>query len=171
MTPPDAADAEIPAPLALHSGTVLPEWIDYNGHMNVAYYVLAFDHATDRFFDFVGLDTAYRTGAQATTFAVEAHVTYLRELHQGDPIRCTTQLLGYDEKRFHYFHRMYHADEGYIAATAEWLSLHIDLTMRRVAPMPARILDRFAAVLEAHSRLPPPEQVGHVIKVASKRSG
>ncbi len=154
----------IAAPLDLFRERVLPEWIDYNGHMNVAYYVLAFDHATDAFFDFIGLDEDYRTTTGNSTFAVEAHVTYQREVAEGDEMQFTTQLLGYDEKRLHFFHHMYHAEQGFLAATAEWLSLHIDLDRRRVAPMPGAIAARLAEVHAAHKALPVPAEAGHVIR-------
>jgi len=154
----------IAAPLELHRDKVRPEWIDYNGHMNVAYYVLAFDYATDALFDYLGLDTAYRERSGNSTFAVEAHVTYRRELTTGDGLRFTTQLLGYDAKRLHFIHHMYHADEGFLAATAEWLSLHVDLTARRVSPFPEEILARLAEVMAAHGSLPAPAEVGRVIK-------
>ncbi len=153
----------IAAPLELHRGTVLPEWIDYNGHMNVAFYILAFDHATDAFFDFLGLDRDYRERSGHSTFAVEGHVTYQREVMEGDPLRFTTQLLGYDEKRLHFLHHMFHADEGFLAATVEWLSLHVDLARRRVAPMPPEIGERVAEVWESHRSLAVPEVVGKVI--------
>ena len=87
----------IPSPLELHTSTVLPEWIDYNGHMNVAYYVLAFDHATDAFLDYLGLDHAYKARANVTTFVADMNVTYVREVVEGDPLRFTTQLLEHDE--------------------------------------------------------------------------
>lgn len=75
----------IPAPLAIHTSTVLPEWIDYNGHMNVAYYVLAFDHVTDAFLDYIGLDHDYKAKANVTTFVADMNVTYIREVVEGDP--------------------------------------------------------------------------------------
>ena len=153
------------APLALHREAVRPEWIDYNGHMNVAYYVLAFDHATDAFFDYLGLDDAYREETGGSTFAAETHVTYQREVREGDPLRFTTQLLDYDSKRLHFMHQMYHAEEGFLAATSEWLGLHVDLSVRRVSAMPPRILKTVAAVAAAHSRLPVPPEAGRVISV------
>lgn len=153
----------IAAPLALHEERVRPEWIDYNGHMNVAYYVLAFDHATDTFLDFVGLDHAYRQSTQCSTFAVEAHVTYQQEVKEADPLRITTQLLSCDSKRMHYFHTMYHADEGYRAATLEQLSLHVDLSRRRVAAMPNVLFERVVAVRKAHAGLGRPVEAGRVI--------
>lgn len=154
---------EIETPLERHRATVLPEWIDYNGHMNVAYYVLAFDQATDVLFDYLGLDEDYRVATGCSTFAVESHVTYLQETAQGDPLRFSTQLLAYDEKRLRFFHRMYHQTEGYLAATSEWLSLHVNLADRRVAPMPDTILRRVADVYEAHARLGTPDEAGKAI--------
>ena len=159
------------APLELHREQVQPGWIDYNGHMNVAYYVLAFDHATDEFFDFVGLDRDYRERSGNSTFAVEAHVTYQREVHEGDPLRFATQLLGYDEKRLHFFHHMYHADAGFLAATAEWLGLHVDMARRRVTPMPDEILARLAEVLEVHETLAVPPEAGRTIRRPAGEAG
>jgi acyl-CoA thioester hydrolase len=154
----------IAAPLDLHRETVLGEWIDYNGHMNVAYYVLAFDHATDAFFDFIGFDEDYRRTTGYSTFAVESHVTYQREVAEDDALRFTTQLLGFDEKRLHYIHHMYHAEQGFLAATSEWLSLHVDLNRRRVAPMPEAISARLAAILAAHGGLPVPPEAGRAVR-------
>jgi acyl-CoA thioesterase FadM len=96
-------DLPIPAPLDLHRETVRPEWIDYNGHMNVAFYVLAFDHATDVFFDFLELGEPYRQQTGNSLFALEAHIVYKAELKQGETLRVTTQLLAHDEKRRTFF--------------------------------------------------------------------
>ncbi|MFQ5774057.1 MAG: thioesterase family protein [Kiloniellaceae bacterium] len=153
----------IPAPLILHREAVRPDWIDYNGHMNVAYYVLAFDHACDAFLDFIGMDEAYRMRTGGTTFAVECHVTYQREVGEGDPLSFATQLLGFDEKRIHHFYRMYHAEEGFLAATSEWMSLHVDLASRRVAPMASDLIARLAEIFAAHRSLPRPCEAGRWI--------
>ena len=153
------------APLALHRESVDPAWIDYNGHMNLAYYVLAFDHATDAFFDYVGLGETYLKANNCSTFTLEAHVTYDRELMAGDPMRFATQLLDHDAKRLHYMHMMYHAEHGYLASTNELISLHVDMTARRSAPMPPAVLARLNAVAAAHSALPRPEQAGRRISL------
>lgn len=153
----------IPAPLAIHTATVLPEWIDYNGHMNVAYYVLAFDHVTDAFLDYIGLDHDYKAKANVTTFVADMNVTYVREVVEGDSLKFTTQLLEFDDRKFRYFHSMYHADQGYLAATNELLSLHIDLSARRVGPMSGAILTRLRQVQDAHSVLSPPRGAGRVL--------
>lgn len=153
-----------PAPLELWSETIIPDWIDYNGHMNVAYYTLIFDHAVDAFFEYVGLGRDYRDSGTGSTFAVEHHITYDQEVVEGDVVRCTSRLVGYDEKRIHHYHEMYHVADGYLAATCEFLSLHVDLSIRRVTPLPSMILDRLGEVMTAHSALPAPEKIGHVIK-------
>jgi acyl-CoA thioester hydrolase len=158
----------IPSPLELHTSTVLPEWIDYNGHMNVANYVLAFDHATDAFLDYLGLDHVYKAQAKVTTFVADMNVTYVREVVEGDALRFTTQLLEFDDRKFRYFHSMYHAKEGYLAATNELLSLHIDLSTRRVGPMAGAIIDRLGRVREAHAALPLPQGAGRVLGMRRK---
>ena len=157
------------APLQLHESVVLPEWIDYNGHMNVAFYVLAFDQATDAFLDHIGLDHGYKNAANCTTFVVDMNVCYLGEVMEGDPLRFTTQLLNADEKRLHYFHRMYHAEKGFLAATNELMTVHISLESRRVAPMREDIRTRVADLRDRHALLPMPEQAGRLIAIRSKR--
>ncbi len=154
--------------LQLHESVVLPEWIDYNGHMNVAFYVLAFDQATDAFLDHIGLDHGYKDEANCTTFVVDMNVTYLSEVLEGDPLRFTTHLINSDEKRLHYFHRMYHAEKGYLAATNELMTVHISLETRRVAPIREDILERIAAIQKRHAMLPFPEQAGRLIAIRSK---
>ncbi|MEK9723750.1 MAG: thioesterase family protein, partial [Rhodospirillaceae bacterium] len=86
-------------PLDLHRETVRPDWVDYNGHMNVAYYVLVFDHATDVLLDHIGLDAAHRTATGNSVFVAEAHVTYDQEVMEGAALRVTTQVLDTDAKR------------------------------------------------------------------------
>ena len=158
--------AVMPAPLALHQESVQPEWIDYNGHMNLAYYMLAFDHATDAFFDFVGLGEAYLKANNASTFTLEGHITYDRELMAGAPMRFETQLLAYAAKLLHYIHFMYHAEEGYLASTNELISLHVDMTARRSVAMPGAIVARLDALALRHDNLPRPEHAGRVISIA-----
>ncbi len=161
---------EIAAPLALYRTEVRPEWIDFNGHMNVAYYVLAFDLATDALFDFVGVGEDYGKRTDHALFAVEAHLTYQSELRAGDGLRVTTQLLGFDDKRVHFVHRMFNAADGGLAATSEWLGLHVDRSARRAAPLPPEIAARLAAVQEAHAALPTPPEVGRVIRLGARRT-
>jgi len=146
-------------------GRVLPEWIDVNGHMNVAYYVLAFDYGVDSLWHMFGITTNYVEEEEQSTFAVESHVTYKRELIADDPIVITAQILAYDEKRIHQFQRMYHGEKGFLAATGEWLNLHVDLATRRVTPWPDRILDGIRAVVLSQGDLPYPAEAGRCIRV------
>jgi len=154
--------------LDIHQETVVPEWIDYNGHMNVAYYVLVFDHATDALFDHVGIGESYRNEHDSSLFVVESHITYDREVALGDPLRITTQILDNDEKRLHFFHRMFHATEGYLAATTELLSLHVDMKSRRTAPFPDEPLKKLEALKTDHLAVPKPEQAGRIIGIRKK---
>lgn len=154
-----------PGPLAVHAETVQPAWIDYNGHMNVAYYVLAFDHATDRLFDLIDLGADYMKRTNHSSFVLETHVTYAREVRLGDPLAFTARLLDCDDKRLHYFLEMHHATEGFLSATSEQICLHVDMSARRSAPFPDGILARVAAIREAQAGLPVPPQVGSVIGI------
>ncbi|MGI9272652.1 MAG: thioesterase family protein [Woeseiaceae bacterium] len=149
----------------VHAGKVLPEWIDFNGHMNVAYYVLMFDLGVDALWLDFGLNEDHIREQKSSTFAVESHVLYRRELKLDDPYIITSQLLAYDEKRIHQFQRMYHASDGFLAASAEWMHLHVDLTSRRVAPWPTTILDGIANVAASQADWPYPDEVGATMKI------
>lgn len=146
-------------------GQVLPEWIDANNHMNVAYYVLAFDQGVDTLWSRFGLTEDYIKGQLGSTFAVESHITWQREIAEGDPYVVTSQILAYDEKRIHQFMRMYHANERYLAATAEWMNLHVDLKVRRVAPWPRIILERIADYVAEQGVQSWPEEAGHRMNI------
>jgi acyl-CoA thioester hydrolase len=146
-----------------YRNVVLPEWIDYNDHFNMGYYVVVFDLATDAWLDHIGLGEEHKRRAGVTTFTLEAHINYLRELRSGDPLRFTTQLLGFDEKRIHYIHQMFHDHEGFLAATNELMSLHVSEQTRRAAPMAAEVRAHLAEILEAHREIDPPAQVGRSI--------
>src|ERR1039458_668673 len=125
------------------AAVVLPEWIDSNGHMNLAYYVVVFDLATDVLYDALGIGNAYREATGHSCFTVETHTLYEREVMVGEELRVGTHLLGVDSKRVHYFHEMFHVASGTRAAAQELLALHIDMRVRRVVPFPA---DRKAAI-------------------------
>lgn len=143
---------------------VKPEWIDYNGHMNVAYYMMAFDLALDDILDHVGFHRDYKKRKNITTFVGDFHIHYRRELREGDPLRITQQLVGLDRKRIHICQNMYHADEHYLAAQSEIMQLHIDQAYRRVSPMDDESFAMFTSLYHAHRHLDKPEQLGRVIK-------
>lgn len=138
-------DDALPAPLAEHVETVRAEWIDRNGHMNLAYYMVIFDHGTDALLDALGIGEAYSAATNGTIFAAEAHLLYRQELHAGEAARVRSWLLGADAKRLHILHEMVRDADGAPIAVNELLGLHVDMASRRVAPVPP---DR-AAVLDA----------------------
>ncbi len=154
---------QIPAPFDNARDVVRPEWIDYNGHMNVGYYQVVFDLAADVFFDFLGLTQEFRQRHGSTTFALECHANFLKEVKEGAPLRFEARLLDFDAKRIHFYQEMFHGTEGYLAASQESLSSHVSMATRRTAPFPDEILGRLAAIKAAHAVLPRPWQVGHVI--------
>lgn len=149
----------------VYQGKVLPEWIDLNNHMNVAYYILAFDHGVDALWDQFGITDDYMADTRGSTFAVECHVTYQKELLEGDPFIVTAQILGFDEKRIYQFQRIYHAEKGYLAATGEWMNLHVDLVSRRVSPWPDEILAQIRELAEGQTDQSWPEQAGRQMKI------
>src|SRR5215216_5723629 len=110
------------APFVSSTMRIEPSWIDYNGHMNMAYYHVLFDRAADEAFELVGLGPDYRSDRKASYFAAEVHTLYRRELRLGDPVRVTVQLLDFDDKRLHSYLEIRHATEGWVAATSENLA-------------------------------------------------
>ena len=156
-------------PFAQFATTVHEDWVDYNGHMNVAYFVLIFDHGTDAFYPLIGLGKPYRQRTGKSTFAVETHITYQRELSVNEEVAVTTQLLGFDDKRIHYFHRMWHVGKNAQMATLEQLAVHVDLTQRKVEPMPEESQRLLREMWETHKDLPAPKEMGSVMAVRSKR--
>lgn len=139
------------------------QWTDYNGHLNMAYYNVLFDRCGDEAFEALGLGPDYVKRANCSFFTLEAHITYLRELHAGHEVRVTCQLLDFDVKRVHYVQEMFHAVEGWLAAVSENMVMHIDMAAKKSAPFPPEVLARIAAMREAHKSLPVPHQVGHKI--------
>ena len=155
--------ANLPAPFDRFRGAVLPEWIDYNGHMNLAYYTVLFDQATDLLFDALGLGLDYRQVTRMGTFVAETHNRYERELLVGARVRVATQIVAADDKRLYLAHEMFALDGGQRTATQELMFLHVDLALRRVCPVPADLRARVAAAAAAHAALPRPDWIGRRI--------
>ena len=147
---------------------VEPQWIDYNGHLNMAYYNVLFDRAVDEVYELIGIGADYLKHANHSTFTAEVHVRYVRELHENDPVRVTFQLLDFDSKRIHYFEQLFHATEGWVSATSENMTLHVDMTAKKVAPFPDTIMRSLAGMKAAHTRLPRPEAAGRRIAMPKK---
>jgi acyl-CoA thioester hydrolase len=156
------------APFVSSVMRVEPAWIDYNGHLNMAYYNVLFDRAVDEAFELLGCGVEY-VKSGFSTFTAEVHVRYLRELHEGDPVRVTFQLLDYDAKRMHYFEQLFHAEEGWVSATSENMSLHVDMGAKKVAPFKPSVQHCLERMMAAHKQLPRPEAAGRRIAMPEKR--
>ncbi|HEV8679969.1 MAG TPA: thioesterase family protein [Stellaceae bacterium] len=157
-----------PTPFQRFEGEVLPEWIDYNGHMNLAYYTVLFDYATDLLFDELGLGLDYRRDTQQGTFVAETHNRYERELLVGARVRVATQIIASDDKRLYLAHEMFALAGGERAATQELMFLHVDLAARRVSPFPPDLRRRVDAAAAAHAVLPRPDWVGRRIAMPQR---
>ncbi|MGH1493962.1 MAG: thioesterase family protein [Acidimicrobiales bacterium] len=165
------AGLDIPAPFVGLKTEVKQEWIDFNGHLNAGYYFVIFDDSVTEFMNFIGLGRKFRDQTKVTTFSVEGHITFERELRLGEPIEIRSQLLGWDAKKVHYINFMHHGTEGWLAASNELMSMHISQETRRSSPMAQEVQDRLAAIEAVHSKMPIPPQVGRVIGLKSGRAG
>ncbi len=148
---------------------VNPNWIDHNGHLNVAYFVLAFDYTTDAYYETLLIGSAYPLESGCSVFTLGMDVDYLTELFAGDEVEITTQLLGWDYKRLHYYHTMVNLSTGKIAATNECLGMNVNLESRRSAPFPERVQQKFGEVHEQSRGLPVPKKQGRRLGIPRKK--
>ena len=164
----DNALQHLPVPFLSSVMQIEPAWIDYNGHLNMAYYNVIMDRSIDELFAAMGMGPDYLKARNCSTMTAECHVRYLREVHLGDPIQVAIYLIAADDKRLHTFEEMRHATEGWLSATSENMTLHVDMKIRRTAPFPPDIAERVRAVCHAHSVVPHPEGVGRRIAMPTK---
>jgi len=147
-----------------YTETVIADWVDYNGHLNVAFYVLIFDHGTDAFLEQMGIGDASRETTGSSVFAAESHITYENEVMLGETVRISCQVIDHDSKRLHLFLSMYRED-GELAATTELMILHVNLNTRKVCAFPDHVLDNISAIAKIDATKPRPAQVGRQISV------
>jgi len=148
--------------------TVLPEYIDANGHMNVGYYTLLFDKALDLPWARLGIYSQQLLKSGMSSFALETHLTYQRELKLGDKLQFKLFMLDYDAKRVHYFLQMYNAQAGYLAATCEQISICMDMNARRSAAWSETARTNIEALHALHKQRPRPAEVGRAIGIRRK---
>ena len=144
-------------------------WIDYNGHLNMAYYNVLFDRAVDEAYELLGCGAAYVAASRHSCFTVEVHVRYLSELRAADPVRVTFQLLAFDAKRLHYFEQLWHAEAGWLSATSENMALHVDTDQKKSVPFPDDVMARLTRMQAAHAALPLPDGIGRRIAMPTAR--
>ena len=151
--------------LHLHQATVVPEWIDYNGHMTEFRYLEVLADATDAVLRRVGIDSAY-IDQRGSYYTVETHIRHLAEARSGERIDVATRLLGHDDKRLHLYHE---ARTDRAVASGEHLLLHVDAETGRVARAPAEVTDKLRRIAEQQKDLPWPEAAGR--RIDSARDG
>jgi len=145
------------------------EWLDYNGHMNVAYYTLAFDRAGEQFVASVGLSEAQTRETGNSWMVTEAHITYQNEAMSGDKLEIKSRILALDAKRIHLFQSMIRTDDATLLATSEQLILHVNLKQRKVEPFAPQVMQKLQQLWEMHNRLEPPPEAGRSISIDSRR--
>ncbi len=154
----------------LYHSALIPiekEWIDYNGHLNMAYYNVVFDRGGDEFLAELGFGPKYAAERKLTIYTAEVHICYVQELHLDDVVTVTSQLIDYDGKRLHTYNEIIHKD-GWVAATCEVLSLHVDMSGPKVSPFPEDVLPKLEFYKQAHAKLPVPARVGRTIGIKRK---
>jgi acyl-CoA thioester hydrolase len=160
--------APFSAPFVSSVMKIEPHWIDYNGHLNVAYYNVLFDRAVDEVYELIGLGPDYLKQRGHSTVVAELHVRYLREVREADLLRVTVQMLAYDAKRIHLFEQLLHATENWVSATSESMTLHVDMTAKKVTPFPESVVRKLERMQTAHAVLPRPEAAGRSIAMPER---
>lgn len=144
-------------------GTVRPEWVDYNGHLNDGYYMVVFSQATEALMDLIGLDAAGRQASGHSIFTLESHINYLLEVKLDTPIEVRSQVLGSDAKRLQVYHALHVAGTEPLLAANEQMLLNVDMAGPRAAPFAPSVAPRVAALTEQHRAMARPKYAGRAI--------
>ena len=154
----------IDAPLEIYACTVEPEWVDYNKHMTEAAYLTAFGWGSDALFTYIGDNDAYRLAGNSF-FTVETHIVYEREAYINEPLRVATLVLGFDSKRLHIHHAMYHGETGKRLSTTEQMLVHVDMNSGKSSEILPQVAAALQAIYAVHKEVPTPHDVGRVMMV------
>ncbi|ATP42835.1 4-hydroxybenzoyl-CoA thioesterase [Pseudomonas putida] len=146
---------------------VQEDWVDYNGHLRDAYYLLIFSYATDALMERIGLDADSRGQSGHSLFTLEAHINYLHEVKLGSEVWVQTQIIGFDRKRLQLYHSLHRAGFDQALAASEQLLLHVDLAGPRSAPFAQNSTALLQALVEEQCDLPPPAYAGRTIRLSA----
>lgn len=155
--------------LTTYQTRILPEWVDYNGHLRDAYYLLIFSYATDALMDHLGMDSQNREASGHSLFTLELHLNYLHEVKLDTEVEVRTQIIGYDSKRLHLYHSLHKVGDEQALAGNEQMLLHVDLAGPRSAPFSPDTLHRLQAIVADQTDLPAPAYIGRVIALPPAR--
>lgn len=157
------------APIRTRTRRVPSEWIDYNGHMNVAYYTMAFDNALDEILEErLGIGESLARKERLGPMALQTQIHYLGELVEGTEFACDFQVLDADAKRIHFFVTMVNLETGTPAATYESLTMNVDLEARRPAPYPDWAQERIERLRALHVTMARPPLAGNPLGIRRK---
>lgn len=152
-----------------YRATVLPEWVDYNGHLRDAFYLLLFSLASDALMDQIGMDEAGRAASGHSLFTLECHLNFLHEVKLGAAVEVRTRVLGHDSKRLHLYHSLHLGGEATELAGSEQMLLNVELAVPRSAPFVAAVLAQLDMLARQQQDLPRPEYLGRVIALPGKK--
>lgn len=162
-------DGPYPAPIVVPGQKVLAEWIDYNNHMNVGYYGIAFDKASDIIFsEYLGVGVEHVQASGQGPYVLQTHQHFLSEMRLGDEFSVRFRLVDHDAKRLHFFADMVSAHSGQVAATQEVVVVNVDHKTGRSAPYPGWAQARFAQMLADHNTLAASPQLGAALGLRRK---
>ncbi|MGB3312827.1 MAG: thioesterase family protein [Albidovulum sp.] len=145
--------------LRLWQGTVLPRWLDYNGHMTEYRYLQIFGEISDALYGLIGVD--FGNAADGAFYTLESHIRHLKECGPGTSLFTETEILAHDDKRLHLLHRLFDT-QGTLLATGEHLSIHV--RSGKVASADTDIQRRIAEIFAKMAGRPPPDATGSVLK-------
>ncbi|MBA1201613.1 thioesterase [Pseudomonas capeferrum] len=149
--------------LMTYRASIQEDWVDYNGHLRDAFYLLIFSYATDALMERIGLDADTRGQSGTSLFTLEAHINYLHEVKLGTEVWVQTQILGFDRKRLHLYHSLHRTGFEEPLAASEQMLLHVDLAGPRSTPFSAPSIQRLRELKEQQQDLPPAACIGRVI--------
>jgi acyl-CoA thioester hydrolase len=155
--------------LTTYTTRVQPDWVDYNGHLRDAVYLLIFSYATDALMDNLGLDSDNREASGHSLFTLELHLNYLHEVKLGADVEVRTQLIAHDAKRLHLYHSLHWAGDEKELAGNEQMLLHVDLTGPHSAPFSNATLERLCTIRADQAEMPRPALLGRVIGLPHKK--
>ena len=119
--------------IILSTTKIINDWTDYNGHMNLAFYILVFDKGAEKILSKFKMGEQSAKTSKKSTMAVESHTTYNNEVKEKEEVDVYLSYFNHDKKRLHYKLEMYEKSKNILSATTEVLSLYIDLNIRKVA--------------------------------------
>ena len=150
---------DLSRPLRLHRARIPAEWVDYNGHMTESRYLEVMSEATDAILHYAGVDGDY-LATKGAYFTAESHVSFLDELHAGEMVDVSTQVLAADDRRLHVFHRLHREGAEDAVAECEAMLIHVDKATGRSGPAAPDVVRRAEKLSAAHASLAKPERAG-----------